>query len=889
MGAKIKFSLFLLTFFTIISAIAPIGAIADPNPENTAGEIQLEVDGGFDGIARLGAYSPIRVKVSNVNRNINAEIQLEASLDPGRKILFAKPVELTPAGETVFYFEAPVVSAKKDITVRIVENKKKLSEKKYSFKRLLPPETALIGVLSEDPDSLKWLNGYTVPFLEGSISDEKMKLMIAAGQSVQSIPVPDKDGIYNRKEAVVVSFDRDSFPYSSEVLDAFNILIISKYDTGLLNDAQVETIEKWVDSGGVLMLGTGVSWQKVYNGLPDSLKPFSIESVNDYDATEALNAFTGLGSSRVTLKTAQGILGFEYIPVIASQTNYYHKKDPIRFLENDIVAGSEKNPLVIKYSKGSGDILVFTFDPTLEPFVSWQSRTYFFENIFRLTNINVNGYYQYRQDYYLKQNYSYSNLQSLVNEVPSDKNPPFLLMFIGLGLYVIIAGPILYLILKKADRRDWAWVIIPMMSVIFLGGMYIFGFKSRYNSAVINSVSLIKAQTGTNEATLTSAIGVFNNKRGNLKMEYGYNNGIKTPFLQTESRYYYGNETDGLVVGKYTTGDSIIYEQYNVMLWTPLVLNAEKTIQFDGNILKDVYFKDNSLKGSIINTTPYDLLDTVIIAGNNIIPAGNIVAGDTMQLDIPLENNKKIYKRVEEYLDGEFGRTYYTSPQDYPSDYREMMRKRNIFQNFIYNIQGSETKFILLARNEQIIDFGLTVNNKKPDEYSHNLICVESDLAFQPGSMVEIPKGIIRSNMYQSGEIGWLDSESSIRINKPGNMEFRFTLPDKIDYTELSISTESYIPLYVKYNMRDNQGQIEIMENKYEYYLYNAKTRLWDQIDASVTISENVDNYIGYGSEVLMRISVVEMGTPDLSSSRPVNYESELLSMPEISVKGVAK
>lgn len=883
MRYKTKLSLFLLTIFIIISAIPPAAAFAEPKP----GEVLLEIEGGFDGIARLGAYTPIKVKVGNINRNFNAEIQVEAKIDAGRKILFAKPVELASGTDMEVFFEVPVVSAKKDITVRVVENKKILAEEKHDFKRLLPPETALIGVLSEDPDSFKWLNGYTVPFLEGMIPDEKMKAMIAAGQTRQNLAVPGTSGAYNRKEAAVISFDRNSFPDNSEVMDAFDILIISKYDTGLLDDSQVETLEKWVESGGILMLGTGVSWQKVYNGLPDSLKPFKIENTYDFDAAEALTAFTGFSSAETTLKTARGVLGFEYIPLYGSQTDDYHTKNSVRLLDNDIIAGNEQNPLAIKYKKGYGNILVFTFEPALEPFSSYQYRTYFIENVFHHINVYNNRFFESSQGYYYKQNYSNANFQNLAVSVPGGKEPPFLLMFVGLAIYVIIIGPVLYLILKKADRRDWAWAIIPALSVTILAGMYIFGFKIRYNSAVTNAVSVIKAQTGEKEATLISTIGVFNNKRGSMKMEYGYNNGIKLPFLQSNNMYY-SAETDGLIVGKYTTGDNIIYEHYNVMLWTPFVLNAEKTIQFDGDLLKDVYFKDNSLKGVIVNATPYDLLDAVIISGKNYIPVGNIVAGDMLELNIPLENNNKIYKRIQEYLDGEFGRTYYTSPGKYPPEYWENMRKREFYQSYMNFLDTSEAKIILLARNEQVIDFGLKVNNKNPDEYCHNLICVESDIIFRKGSVVEIPKGIIQANLYQTGDVGWLDSDSSIRINKTGDMEFRFTLPAMLDYTELSISTEKYIPLYVIYNMKDNADQISIMENKYEYYLYNTKTRLWDQVSESVTISNNVEDYIGHGNEVILKISVVEMGTPD-NTGDIRSYERELLSMPEISVKGVAK
>ena len=40
----------------------------------------------------------------------------------------------------------------------------------------------LIGVLSEDSEAFNWMNGNTVPIAQDGDYDEKMKLMIAAGE-----------------------------------------------------------------------------------------------------------------------------------------------------------------------------------------------------------------------------------------------------------------------------------------------------------------------------------------------------------------------------------------------------------------------------------------------------------------------------------------------------------------------------------------------------------------------------------------------------------------------------------------------------------------------------------------------------------------------------------
>jgi hypothetical protein len=39
-------------------------------------------------------------------------------------------------------------------------------------------------------------------------------------------------------------------------------------------------------------------------------------------------------------------------------------------------------------------------------------------------------------------------------------------MFATLGIYIILAGPVLYIILKQLDKRDLAWICIPALSIL---------------------------------------------------------------------------------------------------------------------------------------------------------------------------------------------------------------------------------------------------------------------------------------------------------------------------------------------------------------------------------------------------------------------------------------
>lgn len=844
-------------------------------------DIVIEAEGGFGGIAKLGAWSPVTVRVSSAKRNISGEIEVEVNTYRQRRVIFSKPVELIAGIEQEVSFEVPVFTADRDIEIRLTEKNRVLAETTCSFKRLLSANVMQIGVLSEDGDAFNWLNGDTVPVAVDNGVMEKINPPMPAGvTSVSSLPLT-QDDYYQKHEAVVVSLDYGSFPDSSKIMNGFNIFIISKYDTSLLNDLQISALEKWVEAGGLLVIGTGISWQKVYNGLPESLKPFSVTGIEDVQTSDIIERFTGRDADGIDLKLAKGKL--------ISENSKTEVKDPY------VILGDDNNPVAVKYTKGKGTVVVLTFDPTVEPFASWHYKTTLMENIFKytgagFTSVYGNGY----TGNYTSQSF---NMRELTANVPFDKVPPFKLMFIILGVYVIVVGPVLYIILKVKDKRDWAWGLIPLLSVLFLSFMYLFGYKTRYNTAVVNTASVIEAESGSSEASVLSAIGVFNNRRGTLTIEYNENNGIQQPFTEQDNDLYAAGNANQ-VVAKFTIGENVKLEQYDAPLWTPKVLYAKKTIPFDGNILNDITIKDGRLRGLISNSTPYDLLDAVLVIGNNFVRVGDIVAGDSVTLDIPLDG-ENVYKQPEEYLDAMYGHTWYSTPKEYPENFAELIQKRNLFKQFVYYVYNSNVgrpDFTLLAMNEQEFDYGLTVNNGEPQKYNKNLFIIKSSLKFEPGQEVEIPAGIIIPSMYQENNIAWVGSNNSVTINGVGDLVFEFVLPENITVNEMRLHTEKQIPLSIKYRMsQDSTARIQVLTNKYEFYLYNVLSKTWEEIKSdtdndsifSKTITVNdISRYIGLGNEVRMKISVTELGRPQ---EGVYSYYEEELTMPEIYIKGVSR
>jgi len=568
---------------------------------------------------------------------------------------------------------------------------------------------------------------------------------------------------------------------------------------------------------------------------------------------------------------------------------------------DEVIAGDKEIPLAVKYIHNSGRILFLAFDPAMEPVVSWSGKQAFWENLlFHSSNIrhvyeDIPGYYlsSYTESYYF---------DDLTEQVPEDSNPPFLFMFVTIIIYIIIVGPVMYIFLKKKDKRDFSWIAIPATAFICMFVIYLVGFKTRYRTAVLNTASMIYLDMENQRADITTGMGVFNNKRGNLKLTYSEKENIDFNIAQSGSRSYVvyadGKEPEGKVVSKLVLSEPINYELYDVSMWESKNLTARRSEIFQDKIVSSMEISDGKIRIIINNTTKYDFMDAFITIGSNFIDAGDILSGEEKVIEADL-NSENVYKSFDAYLDAKYGRASYTSNIKPPADFKEKRRKRLAVERLLEpqytNIRG-KTKIGLYALNYQDLGFDIKINGEQPVTYFTNGIFSSMDLNFEKGQEFDIPAGIILPEMLEYAleqDIASYDGDNGVRIRNPGDIDFTYTIPENLQITEFSVKFDTYIPLYVKYTIEDMQAsgrnvQLKVLQNKYEYYLYNRTSDSWEQIEDTHTQTGNIDQYIDEENRLTVRVKVVEMA--DTKSGSPNDYtELERLSYPALQLKGVAR
>lgn len=853
MQPKKSFAVFIV--LAVLLAAVPVYAAPAAN-------IDIAVKAGYDDTARVGATVPFRVALVNKGNDFTGEVQVVISLNPGAKAAYAAPCSLPRGVSKEVVINVPVYTANKKVEVRLVKGGKAVKSGNYEFKKLIPPETPVIGVLSDDINSFKDLKGMKITQNTDLNTDIGMKkrAMAAAGVASEALVLPDVP-------VELIQLDASSMPDDIKGMNGFNYLIISNFDTSSLSEKQIKALETWIESGRIIFIGTGPNWKKVYSGLPDSLKPFSINGAKTIPVPKTLETFTGKANPQGNLNIATGSTG-----------NGQEIIDP------------KGTPLSVAYKKNNGCITVLTFDPSLSPVSDWSEVQTLWKNLILSVTKDTGEKIMAQATPYPIPGRPYMDLQYLASNVPETQSPPFTLLLVLVGVYILITGPSIYLFLKWRDKRDLSWLVIPAFAFIFMGIIYLAGYKTRYTTAVLNNVSLITLNSQSKSADITTWMGAFNNGRGDMKIEYD-----KNLSLEVSNNFYYDRYMGGYpaqddrnarILSKYNLSDPPSYELYDVRLWEPRFAVTSKTKPMDGFSIDSVAINNGKFDAVIKNNSGYDLKEALIVVGNNFIDLDELPAGKEKNVSVDL-NGPSVKKRFDEFLDARYGQPYYGNPgQKMPPDWPEKSRKRNLFENvlrnMIMNTQG-KPQILFFALNNDDQGYSVVINGKEPKKYSTNIVYSAAPMNFEKGKQVIIPSGIFKPVLEDQKNAHFEDPlMGGVRVHGDGDVDFKVVLPDNINPGKIKIDWSTFLPSYAKYRPKAPKGvqQPPLAKNTYKYYIYNIKASKWEEVGQQYILESNLANYINDKHEVKLRANAV------LDKN---GMQDELLGLPELEISGVVK
>lgn len=222
------------------------------------------------------------------------------------------------------------------------------------------------------------------------------------------------------------------------------------------------------------------------------------------------------------------------------------------------------------------------------------------------------------------------NIESIIDEFPSIKPPNFMLlmwMFIG---YMIIVAPVLYIILAKADRREWSWWLIPAFSVITGFAIFFFGAEDKRNLSA-HTIEIIEL-TGQGDAVRSGATAVFIPTGGTVTAEFDkrVNLSFYTNYNQN------GNQNMDDKTQLISENDSTTVLWRSVPYWSTRKLWIEKqTMSSDTGQLTLAYKQiRHAIEVTATNNTTTNLTNVSMLINGQAQLFGDLKVGESGQTTI---------------------------------------------------------------------------------------------------------------------------------------------------------------------------------------------------------------------------------------------------------------
>lgn len=423
--------------------------------------------------------------------------------------------------------------------------------------------------------------------------------VVAANQLLYGVVSPEPgefsflEGVPgSRADASVAFLDVDDLPDLTAAWDGLDVLVFNDVDSSQLTAGQLDALKGWLSLGGQLVVTGGPGWQKTNAGLA-ALLPVTVDGTEPMADLPALSEFAGLpfrdaGPYLVTNSTLRA---------------------------GELIVHQDGLPLLARQDFGRGGVYFLALDPTLAPLLDWDGSEILWQEVAgRIPMVPVwaspisNGY----------------AAGEAVTSLPSLAMPSAFQLILFLLVYVITIGPVNYFVLKRIDRRQLAWVTVPVLVLLFSVAAYFTGFRLKGNNTIVNQISVSYGQAGAEQLKVQSLVGLYSPRRQRFDLNFP-GNALAHPFEQGYGQMSGSGSIDAISRGRQLTMSGVRVDvsgmetfvaesfQPNIPVTVRATLSARGT--------------DVVLTADIQNNSSLTLENAALLFGSDIIPLGDLVPG----------------------------------------------------------------------------------------------------------------------------------------------------------------------------------------------------------------------------------------------------------------------
>ena len=851
-----------LAFLMILGAIAPFISAAE-----VPSEVSVSAQVGYSGLYKVGYPTPVRAEVKTGASSFDGEVLIRVPVTNSyansysyggeeNYIEYAYPLKMSENEVRIVELELTINTIPQygGIKAEMVDKKGNTVATSSLTFTAYDPENVLVGILSDSPAGLSHIKGICL--------DEMMK-----NYSTKSIP----------------NLNADNFPDSLGELNAFNILYINDFDTDRLTNMSKEALKSWVNAGGVLCIGSGENYAKNLKGLSGIINIEKTEHVVTKELDELFLSFDQyLYDNRVEQDSPNNenneSQNKEQSKENDNRTDVEQTKEDEETDDNKYLSAfpDEKmaaNPIVFEFpilgktdnainsilysaiNTGMGKIVLFPFNLSEAAVQKSPRFQAFLKAVFTMEIAPMVN------DGYLVSSPGGSAIVNPYNlsTIPYQKDVSMRIISGLVTLYLFAVGPVLFFILRKKDKKEAGFIIIPVIALTLTCIIFVMSLNTIYKRPVVNEVAAINITSGERYAVKNSNVAVLTGKKGDVAIRLdGYGLSLSPAVGNNYGYgYYYYNEFKPV---KVIYGDQPGITYFDNERWSSNVFGVTEEIDLQGEITADIVLKNGAYEGIITNNTPYDLKEVVISGSRGYKKIEDIAAGTNFILNEDFQDKESVFYDMYSLL---WGYGSYPDPQERDADqidgWRKTMYRYIVENNYnnrtnqyyssfrssypAYTPTNARDITIYAYVSENMGQVNATISGASPISFHNNAIIMDVECSLiLDRSAYELPFGFVVFSEIRAKDYYDANMDYGIYTNMNNEMEFVYDLSEYEGLSSFMFSSELENNIY---------GERVFVE------IYNCESEKWE--DLNYKEYSDAQDYISEKAELIIRIDCTKL------------------------------
>lgn len=568
-----------------------------------------------------------------------------------------------------------------------------------------------------------------------SLTDNQDRLL-----PLKQLAVPAGEGVEVFHLNQLKSF---TLPTEAQAWDMIDYLVIDEFAYSDLPEPTQQAVLQWVQQGGHVITGSSGNLEAELGNLSDYL-PLAL-------ADPIQVSVPGLENP---------------VPAFAATA----KDGAVVKLQNDGQVLAATQPI------GSGNLTQMSFSLGDETVSAQKGYSQMLSNFFPAPPANYNSMGgQSILDY---MTYEVGDVNELFESFAVSK--PFIIAIIF--LYIVLIVPVLYIVLKKKDKREYAWFIIPVVALLTSLALFAYGAKDRIGNPQIQ-------QTGFFEVDADDGLKGYyvNSLLSNRGGDYQFTAPASTTMTYRLASEF--SETQpylSAMMEKGAASNQITLR--NMRYWSVESIMGQSYIENTGNFNIELEVAEGKVIGTIRNNFPFGVDDVSIWTGTRLLDLGNLNPGEELAVDETIQSDILSPAAA-------IGQSYSYQPIADLEELEKARRETLLSTSYEQMSLNGKSPYVIAYTQDAIVPISL--ENQRASVDSVHLIAQSFKPELSLSGDITLNEDAFGMEMVGTSNNAYFENVSSdpyLFYLEAGDYEMTYTLPadiqlQKAEWNELSIAT----------------------------------------------------------------------------------------------------